>query len=162
MGELRCWNHLRAGTGQLRRNALEDDASRRHPREREFAIPGRIFQCVQSSAVQQSSEQSGERELRTDYEQLGEPTSDPTRVEIHLLAGAYIPLLAKEGWRDSLIEAGAPGAKREPDRAKPQLVVSSAKRCAGLTTPSAPSLRSAQPPRLCEEGNAKLFSLWNT
>src|SRR3989442_3279310 len=44
-----------------------------------------------------------------------------------------IPLLA-EGWRDSLIEAGAPGAKREPDRAKPQLVVSSAKRCAGLTT----------------------------
>src|SRR6266566_2287184 len=23
------------------------------------------------------------------------------------------------GWRDSLIEAGAPGAKREPDRAKP-------------------------------------------
>src|SRR5207249_7481635 len=44
----------------------------------------------------------------------------------------------KGGWRDSLIEAGAPGAKREPDRAKPQLVVSSAKRCAGLTTPSAP------------------------
>src|SRR5436309_1775225 len=38
-----------------------------------------------------------------------------------------IPLLAEEGWRDSLIEAGAPGAKREPDRAKPQLVVSSAK-----------------------------------
>src|SRR2546425_8781873 len=73
-----------------------------------------------------------------------------------------IPLLAEEGWRDSLIEAGAPGAKREPDRAKPQLVVSSAKRCAGLTTPSAPLLRSAQPPRLCEEGNAKLFSLWNT
>src|SRR6266581_7292909 len=34
--------------------------------------------------------------------------------------------LAEEGWRDSLIEAGAPGAKREPDRAKPQLVVSSA------------------------------------
>src|SRR5207244_13014679 len=88
MGELRCWNHLRAGTCQLRRNALEDDASRRHPREREFAIPGRIFQCVQSSAVQQSSEQSGERELRTDYEQLGEPTSDPTRVEIHLLGFA--------------------------------------------------------------------------
>src|SRR5439155_3670312 len=35
-----------------------------------------------------------------------------------------IPLLAEEGWRDSLIEAGA---RREPDRAKPQLVVSSAK-----------------------------------
>src|SRR5881628_609331 len=45
-----------------------------------------------------------------------------------------IPLLAEEGWRDSLIEAGAPGAKREPDRAKPQLVVSSARRVAGLTT----------------------------
>src|SRR5881409_1393385 len=40
--------------------------------------------------------------------------------------GKSIPLLAEEGWRDSLIEAGAPGAKREPDRAKPQLVVSSA------------------------------------
>src|SRR5437899_12498521 len=88
MGELRCWNHLRAGTGQLRRNALEDYASRRHPRERECAIPGRIFQSVQSSAVQQSSEQPGERELRADYEQLGEPTSDPTRVEIHLLGFA--------------------------------------------------------------------------
>src|SRR5207249_11660594 len=50
------------------------------------------------------------------------------------------------GWRDSLIEAGAPGAKREPDRAKPQLVVSSAKSSAELTTPSAP-------PLLCEEGN---------
>src|SRR5437773_1071389 len=33
----------------------------------------------------------------------------------------------KEGWRDSLIEAGAPGAKREPVRAKPQLMVSRAK-----------------------------------
>src|SRR5436190_20656566 len=30
-------------------------------------------------------------------------------------------------YRDSLIEAGAPGAKREPDRAKPQLLASSAK-----------------------------------
>src|SRR5437016_3162804 len=91
MGELRCWNHLRAGTGQLRRNALEDYASRRHPREREFAIPGRIFQCLQSPAVQQSSEQPGERELRTDYEQLGEPTSDPTRAKVHLLASASTP-----------------------------------------------------------------------
>src|SRR5204862_2816634 len=27
-----------------------------------------------------------------------------------------IPLLAEEGWRDSLTEAGAPGAKREPAR----------------------------------------------
>jgi len=32
-----------------------------------------------------------------------------------------IPLLAEEGWRYSLIEAGAPGAKREPDRAKHQI-----------------------------------------
>ena len=32
-------------------------------------------------------------------------------------------------------------------------VDSSAKRFAVLTTPSAPSLRSAQPPLLCEEGN---------
>jgi len=52
---------------------------------------------------------------------------------------ATIPLLAEEEWRDSLIEAAAPGAKRGPARsasaiarslkrrAKPQLVVSSAK-----------------------------------
>src|SRR5207247_3097148 len=33
----------------------------------------------------------------------------------------------KRGGRASLIEAGAPGEKREPDRAKPQLMVSSAK-----------------------------------
>jgi len=70
-----------------------------------------------------------------------------------------IPLLAEEGWRDSLIEAGAPGAKREPDRAKPQLMVSWAETFAGLTTRSAPLrwLRDifvmAQPPLLCEEGN---------
>jgi len=30
--------------------------------------------------------------------------------------GGRIPLLAEERWRDSLIEAGAPGAKREPAR----------------------------------------------
>src|SRR2546427_12468280 len=77
-----------------------------------------------------------------------------------------IPLLAEEGWRDSLIKAGAPGAKREPDRGKPKLMVSSAECFAGLllrlrpiglalrATPSAPSLRSAHPPLLCEEGNA--------
>src|SRR5439155_21649530 len=65
---------------------------------------------------------------------------------------ANIPLLCEEGWRDSLIEAGAPGAKREPVRAKPQLVVSSAKH-SGLTTPSELSLRSAHPPLRCEEGN---------
>src|SRR5207249_339748 len=71
-----------------------------------------------------------------------------------------IPLLAEEGWRDSLIEAGAPGAKREPDRAKPQgWSVRQNQSYAGLTTPSAPLrwLRDifllAQPPLLCEEGN---------
>src|SRR5215813_5734112 len=76
---------------------------------------------------------------------------------------------------------GRGGAKREPDRAKPQLMVSSAKLFrpedfAGLTTitasryrarasrPSAPLwwLRSifllAQPSLLCEEGNASLSS----
>src|SRR5881409_1361865 len=53
--------------------------------------------------------------------------------------GKSIPLLAEEGWRDSLIEAGAPGAKREPDRAKPQLwSVRQNRGCADLTTPSAP------------------------
>ena len=62
-----------------------------------------------------------------------------------------------------LNRAGAPGAKREPDRAKPQLVVSSAERCSGLTTPSARcggfaafSLM-AHPPLLCEEGNVCAF-----
>ena len=64
--------------------------------------------------------------------------------------------LAEEGWRDSLIKAVAPGAKREPDRAKPQLMVSSANVSANLTTPSAPS---AHPPLLLlrEEGNAFLW-----
>jgi len=54
------------------------------------------------------------------------------------LDDADISLLAEEGWRDSLVEAVAPGAKREPARsasaiarslkrrAKPQLMVSSA------------------------------------
>src|SRR2546427_723029 len=74
-----------------------------------------------------------------------------------------IPLLAEEGWRDSLIKAGAPGAKREPDRAKPKLMVSSAECFAGPTTPSAPLIEAspcrartsrAHPPLLCEEGNA--------
>src|SRR5438046_5521773 len=43
------------------------------------------------------------------------------------VAERCIPLLAEEGWRDSLIEAGAPGAKREPGRAKLQFMVSAAK-----------------------------------
>ena len=50
-------------------------------------------------------------------------------------------------------QADAPGAKREPDRAKPQVWSVRPKRFAELTTPSAPSLRLAQPPLLCEEGN---------
>ena len=53
----------------------------------------------------------------------------------------HIPLLAEEGWRDSQ-QAGAPGWSIRP------------KHFAGPTTPSAPSLRSAHPPLLCEEGNA--------
>src|SRR5215467_11961071 len=40
-------------------------------------------------------------------------------------AAEYSP--PRRGGVDSLIGAGAPGAKREPDRAKPQLMVSSAK-----------------------------------
>ena len=51
-----------------------------------------------------------------------------------------IPLLAEEGWRGSC-KAGAPGWSVRRDVP------------AGLTTPSAPSLRSAHPPLLCEEGN---------
>ena len=46
---------------------------------------------------------------------------------VNELNSRTIPLLAEEGWTRQLIEAGAPGAKREPDRAKPQLMVSSAK-----------------------------------
>src|SRR5436190_19171257 len=37
------------------------------------------------------------------------------------MGGAHSPP-HRGGWRDSLIEAGAPGAKREPDRAKPLLM----------------------------------------
>ena len=90
-----------------------------------------------------------------------------------------IPLLAEEGWRDSLIEAGAgvarsasareaqARAKRKRDSAQPQekheasIEVRRNRGDAGLTTPSAPirwlrnSLLVAQPP-LCEEGNAAL------
>src|SRR5437867_3081509 len=47
----------------------------------------------------------------------------------------HSPPRTEQGWRDSLIEAGAPGAKREPDRAKPQLVVSLGKRSSDLTPP---------------------------
>src|SRR5437773_2835402 len=94
---------------------------------------------------------------------------------------ARIPLLAEEGWRDSLIEAGAPGAKREPARSA-SAIARSLKRStkhqekheasiearqnrenAGLTTPAAPLrwlrgiLLMAHPPLLCEEENAPLL-----
>src|SRR5438034_3054359 len=87
-----------------------------------------------------------------------------------------IPLLAEEGRRDSLIEAGAPGwreararAKRKRDSAQPQekheasIEARQNRENAGLTTPSAPLrwLRviflMAHPPLLCEEGNAPLL-----
>ena len=65
-----------------------------------------------------------------------------------------IPLLAEEEWRDSLIEAGAPGWSVRRNV------------CLDLTTPSAPALHSARlffrlrpvglalRALLCEEGNA--------
>src|SRR5437667_7832488 len=50
--------------------------------------------------------------------------------------GKTIPFLAEEGWRASLVEAGAPGAKREPDRAKPQYA-----NAIGWSSRCAPSVR---------------------
>src|SRR2546426_10242696 len=98
-------------------------------------------------------------------ESRNQPGTSPNAERISITFPAFvvakisrIPLLAEEGWRDSR-QTGAPGAKREPDRAKPQLVVSSAKHSPELTTPSAPSLRSAHPPLLCEEGNAPFANL---
>jgi len=74
-----------------------------------------------------------------------------------------IPLLAEEGWRQSLTARRARSAsaiaRSLKRRAKPQLMVASAKRCAELTTPAAPLrwlrgiLLMAHPPLLCEEGN---------
>jgi len=85
------------------------------------------------------------------------------------------PSSQRRGGRASLID-GAPGAKREPDRAKPQLMVGSAnlfspEDLAELTTITASRYRARasrpsaalsvashlrlmpQPPLLCEEGN---------
>ena len=62
-----------------------------------------------------------------------------------------IPLLAEEGWRDSLIEVGAPGAKREPDRAKPQLVVGSAKSMVGRSDPLWAFASLGAPPLVCRK-----------
>src|SRR5213595_2911806 len=52
-------------------------------------------------------------------------------------------------WRTGVARSASP-IRRSLNR-------SSAKRLAELTTPSAPSLRSAHPPLLCEEGNASLI-----
>src|SRR6059036_962263 len=59
-----------------------------------------------------------------------------------------IPLLAEEGW------LRGQSRSREATFSRADGVVSSARliSLAGLTTPSAPSLRSAHPPLLCEEG----------
>jgi len=68
------------------------------------------------------------------------------------------PLLEKEGWARQP-QADAPGAKREPDRAKRQLSSVRPKHFAERTTPSAPSLRSAQPPLVFKEGKRVLSIL---
>jgi len=74
-----------------------------------------------------------------------------------------IPLLAEEGWTRQLIEAGAPGAKREPDRAKPQLMVSSGKlfrpkHFAELTTITASRYRArASPPSAASSVASRLL-----
>jgi len=69
-----------------------------------------------------------------------------------------IPFLAEEGWRASLVEAGAPGAKREPDRAKPQLVVSSAKSeaCRSFTEASPYRARASRHPVCAAPASIKL------
>jgi len=88
-----------------------------------------------------------------------------------------IPLLCGEGWRDSLIEAGAPGAKRKRDSAQPQekgeasingqfgetlrqsdhyygFALSRSRFAPGCAASVASwLLLIAQPPLLCEEGN---------
>src|SRR5436190_16967141 len=61
-----------------------------------------------------------------------------------------IPLLAEEGWRDSLLEAGARGWREARARQGEASIEDRRNVSAGLTTPSAPS---AHPPLLCEEGN---------
>src|SRR2546427_11010203 len=53
----------------------------------------------------------------------------------------HIRLLAEPGWRGARARQGEASTEVRPNS------------IAGLTTPSAPSLRSAHPPLLCEEGN---------
>jgi len=69
-----------------------------------------------------------------------------------------IPLLAEEGWRDSLIEAGAPGAKREPVRAKRQLMVSSAWNVSPVWPPR---LRLASARRIHPSSARRGISSWS-
>src|SRR2546427_4649314 len=80
-----------------------------------------------------------------------------------------IPLLAEEGWRDSRREArarqgeasrkaDAPGWREARARQGEAPIEDRRDASAELTTPSAPSLRSAQPPLLCEEGNNPCLS----
>ena len=76
-----------------------------------------------------------------------------------------IPLLAEEGWRDSLIEAGAPGWSARRNVSAELLLRLRPIGLALRATPSAPSLRSAHPRLLSEEGNNKtelnlLFNLF--
>src|SRR2546426_2216292 len=68
------------------------------------------------------------------------PTANGICRKLTACRRGQIPLLAEEGWRE------APGWSVRP------------KCAAGLTTPSAPSLRSAHPPLLCEEGNRNLLT----
>ena len=69
--------------------------------------------------------------------------------------GFQIPLLAEEGWRDSLIEAVAPGWSVRPKRFAGVLLRLRPIGLALRATPSAPPARglSAHPPLLCEERN---------
>ena len=69
--------------------------------------------------------------------------------------GFQIPLLAEEGWRDSLIEAVAPGWSVRPKRFAGVLLRLRPIGLALRATPSAPPARwlSAHPPLLCEQRN---------
>ena len=64
-----------------------------------------------------------------------------------------IPLLAEEGWRDSLIEDGAPGWSARRYCSADLLLRLRPIGLALRATPSALSLGSAHPPLLCEEGH---------
>src|SRR5439155_18945763 len=71
---------------------------------------------------------------------------------ICLLRNEIIPLLAEEGWRASLIEAGAPGwsVRRRCPRSA---IEASPYRARASRHPVCALLRSAHPPLPCEQGN---------